>query len=432
MRGLDQTGLSQKAGPVVSDLRLSRDEPQASNKATSGSVDLYLAFDLLVGASDTHLAGASAERTVVVGSVSATPTGAMVVHPEIGQPSTEALRRRLDGVSRADVNRYVDAAAIVESMFGDGPSPTCSWSASRCRPARSASARRASSGRSSSTAWPSTATSRPSAGGAGGSSTPAGVRAAAGIDPKGTEAERDPVELRASDLEAYQSKRLARSYRSVVEQVRAREQEVAPGSTVLSAREHLRPGKGAGRWMRAAGDASGSRVACILVPMTDPGLDPTDSAARRAPLAVSDYGLIGDMRTAALVGLNGAIDWCCLPRFDSGSVFASLLDPERGGTWSVRPAVPWTSTQRYLPLTNILETTFRTAGGTVTVTDFMSVDEDGVRPGRIPRSTGRCEGCVDRCRWRWSSPLASSTAPERPGWSSSAPVFSRPTEPIRC
>ena len=95
--------------------------------------------------------------------------------------------------------------------------------------------------------------------------------------------------------------------------------------------------------------------------MTDPALDPTDSAARRAPLAISDYGLIGDMRTAALVGLNGAIDWCCLPRFDSGSVFAALLDPERGGTWAVRPAVPWTSTQRYLPLTNILETTFRTA-----------------------------------------------------------------------
>ena len=74
--------------------------------------------------------------------------------------------------------------------------------------------------------------------------------------------------------------------------------------------------------------------------MTDPALDPPDSAARRAPLAISDYGLIGDMRTAALVGLNGAIDWCCLPRFDSGSVFAALLDPERGGTWVVRPAVP--------------------------------------------------------------------------------------------
>jgi len=118
--------------------------------------------------------------------------------------------------------------------------------------------------------------------------------------------------------------------------------------------------------------------------MTDPALDPPDSAARRAPLAISDYGLIGDMRTAALVGLNGAIDWCCLPRFDSGSVFAALLDPERGGTWVVWPAVPWTSTQRYLPLTNILETTFRTASGTVTVTDFMPVDEDGRPSGPHP------------------------------------------------
>src|SRR5690242_14943653 len=99
-------------------------------------------------------------------------------------------------------------------------------------------------------------------------------------------------------------------------------------------------------------------------------------ASVRAP-AISDYGLIGDMRTAALVGLDGAIDWCCLPRFDSGSVFAAILDPERGGTWSIRPAVDWTSTQRYLPRTNILETTFRTAGGVAVVTDFMPVGEDG-------------------------------------------------------
>jgi GH15 family glucan-1,4-alpha-glucosidase len=100
---------------------------------------------------------------------------------------------------------------------------------------------------------------------------------------------------------------------------------------------------------------------------------------------ISAYGLIGDMRTAALVGLDGSIDWCCMPRFDSGSVFASLLDPERGGSWSVRPEGKWTSTQRYLPRTNILETTFRTPeDGIVSLTDFMPVGEDGQPSGEHP------------------------------------------------
>ncbi|HEU4680581.1 MAG TPA: glycoside hydrolase family 15 protein [Gemmatimonadales bacterium] len=106
-------------------------------------------------------------------------------------------------------------------------------------------------------------------------------------------------------------------------------------------------------------------------------------AVRQQP--ISSYGLIGDMRTAALVGLDGGIDWCCLPRFDSGSVFAALLDTERGGTWSIRPEGKWTSTQRYLPRTNILETTFRSADdGVVTVTDFMPVAEDGRPSGEHP------------------------------------------------
>jgi GH15 family glucan-1,4-alpha-glucosidase len=116
---------------------------------------------------------------------------------------------------------------------------------------------------------------------------------------------------------------------------------------------------------------------------------PTDTPGRRAGAVrqqpISAYGLIGDLRTAALVGLDGAIDWCCLPRFDSGSVFAALLDPERGGTWSIRPEGKWTSTQRYLPRTNILETTFRTADdGVVTLTDFMPVGEDGRPSGDHP------------------------------------------------
>ena len=123
--------------------------------------------------------------------------------------------------------------------------------------------------------------------------------------------------------------------------------------------------------------------------MTDLKSDPTPDAGERRPLparplVLSEYGLIGDMRTAALIGTDGSIDWCCLPRFDSGSVFAAILDPERGGTWAIRPQGEWTSTQRYLPRTNILETTFRTAGGVVVLTDFMPVDEDGRPSGPHP------------------------------------------------
>ncbi|MGD9704026.1 MAG: indolepyruvate ferredoxin oxidoreductase family protein [Acidimicrobiia bacterium] len=120
VRGLDQTGLSQKAGPVVSDLRLTYGDPQPSNKATHGTVDLYLAFDLLVAASDTHLAGASEQCTVVVGSTTSVPTGSMVVHPERGHPSLDALLDRLESFSRPDVNRYVDASAVNDGLFGDG------------------------------------------------------------------------------------------------------------------------------------------------------------------------------------------------------------------------------------------------------------------------------------------------------------------------
>jgi GH15 family glucan-1,4-alpha-glucosidase len=139
-------------------------------------------------------------------------------------------------------------------------------------------------------------------------------------------------------------------------------------------------------------DASSAEGDIILGPMTElrspTSLQPTDRRAAGEgppPPPISSYGMIGDMRTAALVGLDGSIDWCCLPRFDSGSVFAAILDPERGGTWAVCPQGPWTSTQRYLPRTNVLETTFRTAdGGVVTLTDFMPVDEDGRPSGEHP------------------------------------------------
>jgi GH15 family glucan-1,4-alpha-glucosidase len=89
-------------------------------------------------------------------------------------------------------------------------------------------------------------------------------------------------------------------------------------------------------------------------------------------LPIGGYGVIGDLHTAALVGRNGSVDWWCVPRFDSPSVFAAILDSSRGGAWSVAPDAAYTSEQRYLPGTNILETNFHLdAGGLLTISDFM-------------------------------------------------------------
>jgi GH15 family glucan-1,4-alpha-glucosidase len=101
-----------------------------------------------------------------------------------------------------------------------------------------------------------------------------------------------------------------------------------------------------------------------------------ESSARR--LSVADHGLIGDGFSAALVRVDGAIDWLCLPRFDSPSVFGALLDEERGGLTSVSPVdYPFESLQRYDPGTNVLETLFRAEGrGVVRLTDYMPWTDD--------------------------------------------------------
>ena len=94
-----------------------------------------------------------------------------------------------------------------------------------------------------------------------------------------------------------------------------------------------------------------------------------------------NYGLIGDMSSAALVGTDGSIDWCCLPRFDSPSVFASILDADIGGRFRIRPRDGYTDARQvYLQDTNILETAFTTSEGVVKITDFMPIqdnDKDG-------------------------------------------------------
>jgi GH15 family glucan-1,4-alpha-glucosidase len=93
-------------------------------------------------------------------------------------------------------------------------------------------------------------------------------------------------------------------------------------------------------------------------------------------LPIADHGLIGDLQTAALVNTNGAVDWFCSPRFDSPSVFASLLDHDRGGRFRIAPEDPdHVVKQLYLPDTAILVTRFMTQGGVAEVLDFMPIDQ---------------------------------------------------------
>src|SRR5579872_2609951 len=89
---------------------------------------------------------------------------------------------------------------------------------------------------------------------------------------------------------------------------------------------------------------------------------------------IEDHGVIGNMRTAALVSRAGSIDWFCYPNFDSPSVFASILDAAKGGFFRIHPADPVTShKQLYWPDTNILVTRFLSEDGVGEVADYMPV-----------------------------------------------------------
>src|SRR5690606_18183706 len=91
---------------------------------------------------------------------------------------------------------------------------------------------------------------------------------------------------------------------------------------------------------------------------------------------IENYGIIGDLNTVALVGLNGSIDFMCFPNFDSPSIFAALLDDEKGGRFQIHPLFEEMKTkQLYLPDTNVLLTRFLSAEGVSEVTDFMPVEE---------------------------------------------------------
>jgi GH15 family glucan-1,4-alpha-glucosidase len=114
---------------------------------------------------------------------------------------------------------------------------------------------------------------------------------------------------------------------------------------------------------------------------------------------IEDYAAIGNKRTAALIALDGSVDWMCVPRFDSPSVFAALLDPAKGGRWTLQPLAPFEARRRYLPGTNVLETTFETGDGCVRVTDAMT--RAPARPIAWNELARRVECVVGQVPMRW-------------------------------
>ena len=117
--GLDQTGLAQKGGPVISDIKLSSERFDGSNKISDGSTDLYLGFDILNASDQKNLDKCHPDRTIAVVSTGRAQTGAMAADRSVKFPEVRALTRAIDQVTRAKENIYLDGQAMAEGLFAD-------------------------------------------------------------------------------------------------------------------------------------------------------------------------------------------------------------------------------------------------------------------------------------------------------------------------
>ena len=137
--------------------------------------------------------------------------------------------------------------------------------------------------------------------------------------------------------------------------------------------------------------------------------------ATMAMSRIEDYALIGDLQTAALVGRDGSIDWCCFPRFDSDACFAALLGEPEHGRWLLAPVRTVRRVNRaYRPGTLVLESTIVTATGSVRITDFMPPR------GGLPNIVRIVEGLTGRVHDALGAPRPPRLrADHRPGFGSS-------------
>jgi len=254
VRGLDQTGLSQKGGPVVSHLKIFEHATESSNKVSAGSADCYIGFDVLVATTPQNLDHARPDRTIAVVSTSQVPTGAMVTSTTVEFPEANGLITSIDRVTRKDENVYLDALGLAETLFDDHMAANiivlgAAWQAGAIPVSADAiedaiklngvsvqmntQAFRAGRLLVADPAWVQTVT-RQRLGAV--ASTPELSKEARALVDRVDAAEelRRLLEIRVPELIAYQSAAYAREYVGFVQRVREAEAAAVPGETRLS------------------------------------------------------------------------------------------------------------------------------------------------------------------------------------------------------
>ena len=234
VRGLDQVGLSQKAGPVVSDLHLTLDQDAESNRLGAGQADVLLVFDALVAASHLGTKPSDPDRTVVVGSSSSTPPGALITHPDTPMPSFTELEAVLGQVTRRDRAHWADAEHITEVALGDATTANVfvvgmalQAGALPIEPEYVEQALELNGVRVDANLAALRLGRRAVV-------DPDAVAHATHSEPRAARDVEATVDFLAADLVAYQDARYARSFREFVQTVDDAERAVAPGSSALT------------------------------------------------------------------------------------------------------------------------------------------------------------------------------------------------------